>query len=128
MAEAIAQGIAGRGRTWWLKSTMRRGRQKRHHHRGIRSKAILVGSPTINRGMLSAIAGILEEIRGMAFKNKKAAAFGAYGWSGESVKMITERLKEGGFDLVNEGLKALWDPDEKGIQIASPSGRSLRSG
>ena len=80
-----------------------------------RSKAILVGSPTINKGILSAIAGILEEIRGLGFKNKTAAAFGAYGWSGESVKMITERLKDGGFTVTNDGLKLLWNPDEDGI-------------
>ncbi len=40
-----------------------------------KSKAILVGSPTINRGVLVAVAGILEEIKGLKFKNKKAAAF-----------------------------------------------------
>ena len=55
-----------------------------------KSKAILVGSPTINKGILVSVAGMLEEIRGLKFKNKKAASFGAYGWSGESVKMISE--------------------------------------
>ena len=81
-----------------------------------KSKAVLVGSPTINRGILSAVAGILEEIRGLGFKNKKAAAFGAYGWSGESVKMITEKLKEAGFDIINEGLREKWDPDAGAIK------------
>ena len=79
-----------------------------------KSKAILAGSPTVNKGILSSLAGILEEIRGLGFKNKKAAAFGAYGWSGESVGMITERLKDGGFTIVNDGLKLLWNPDSKG--------------
>jgi flavorubredoxin len=41
-----------------------------------KSKAILVGSPTINRGVLVSVAGIIEEIKGLKFKNKKAAAFG----------------------------------------------------
>ena len=50
----------------------------------------------------------------MSFKNKKAAAFGSYGWSGESVKMITEKLKEGGFEIVNDGIKELWNPDKQG--------------
>jgi len=80
-----------------------------------KSKAIVVGSPTINRGILSAIAGILEEIRGLGFKNKKAAAFGAYGWSGESVAMITERLQRGGFTMIDHGLKELWNPDEQSL-------------
>jgi anaerobic nitric oxide reductase flavorubredoxin len=47
-----------------------------------RSKAVLFGSPTINRGILTSLAGLLEEIRGLRFKGKKASAFGCYGWSG----------------------------------------------
>lgn len=90
-----------------------------------KSKAILVGSPTINRGILSAIAGILEEIRGLGFKDKKAAAFGAYGWSGESVAMITERLREGGFTLVTDGVKELWNPDEVGLVNCVSFGRDF---
>jgi len=81
-----------------------------------KSKAILVGSPTINRGILTAIASLLEEIRGLSFKNKKALAFGCYGWSGESVKMISESLNSAGFDVVNDGIKILWNPDEKANQ------------
>lgn len=76
-----------------------------------KSKAILVGSPTINRGILVSVAGILEEIKGLKFKNKKAAAFGCYGWSGESTKVISENLSSAGFDLVDEGLRTLWNPD-----------------
>jgi len=41
-----------------------------------KSKGIVVGSPTINRGILSSMAGILEEIKGLNFAGKKAAAFG----------------------------------------------------
>lgn len=78
-----------------------------------RSKAILVGSPTINGGILHSVAGILEEMRGLRFKKKKAAAFGSYGWGGESVKMITEGLEKGGFEIMNDGIKILWRPDKE---------------
>ncbi len=90
-----------------------------------KSKAILVGSPTINRGILSAIAGLLEEIRGLGFKDKKAAAFGAYGWSGESVAMITERLREGGFTLVTDGVRELWNPDDQSLVNCVSFGRDF---
>jgi flavorubredoxin len=90
-----------------------------------KSKAILVGSPTINRGILVSLAGILEEIKGLKFKNKKAAAFGCYGWSGESVKIISEVLKEAGFDVVNEGLRTLWNPDEESVQRCVKYGKEL---
>jgi anaerobic nitric oxide reductase flavorubredoxin len=78
-----------------------------------RSKAILIGSPTINYGYSFAIAGLLEMARGLKFKNKKAAAFGSYGWSGDAPKMITQRLQEAGFEILNEGIKVLWVPDEQ---------------
>jgi flavorubredoxin len=77
-----------------------------------KSKGIVVGSPTINKGILTAIASLLEEIHGLGFKDKKAAAFGCYGWSGESVHHINEALKAAGFTVVDEGLKTLWNPDE----------------
>lgn len=76
-----------------------------------RSRAIIVGSPTVNNGYLYAVAGILEMLRGMKFKNKKAAAFGSYGWSGEAVKMISEELTKAGFTLTDEGFRTTWVPD-----------------
>jgi len=126
MAEAIAGGIlqADPGVTVKLYNAARADKNDIITE-VFKSKAILVGSPTINRGILSAIAGILEEIRGLGFKDKKAAAFGAYGWSGESVAMITERLREGGFTLVSDGVKELWNPDDQGLGNCTNFGRDF---
>lgn len=90
-----------------------------------KSKGILVGSPTINRGILYSVTGILEMIRGLSFKNKKAAAFGAYGWSGENVKLITEELKKAGMDIVDDGIKELWNPDEDGLNRCREFGKKF---
>ncbi|SEM54486.1 Flavorubredoxin [Syntrophus gentianae] len=87
-----------------------------------KSKAVLAGSPTINRGILTAVAGILEEISGLKFKGKKAAAFGCYGWSGESVKILNQRLQEAGFQIVDEGLRCFWNPDEEAIKACEEFG------
>ena len=76
-----------------------------------KSKAILVGSATINNGLLYSIGGILEMLRGLKFKKKKAAAFGSYGWSGEAVKQISSALESAGFTIMNEGIRTLWAPD-----------------
>lgn len=129
MAEAIAQGIAEVDKEVVVKIfNASRGDKNDIITEAFKSKAILVGSPTINKGMLTGIAGILEEMRGMGFKNKKAAAFGAYGWSGEAVRMITERLKEGGFTVVNDGLRLLWNPDQQGIEGCVTFGREFVKG
>jgi len=90
-----------------------------------KSKAILVGSPTINRGILVSVAGILEEVKGLKFKDKKAAAFGCYGWSGESVKIISGILKESGFDVINEGLRVMWNPDDESITKCAEFGKQI---
>jgi len=90
-----------------------------------RSKGIVMGSPTINKGILTSLAGMLEEIKGLRFKNKKGAVFGTYGWSGESPKILKENLEEAGFEVIDEGIKALWNPDEEALKKCVDYGRSL---
>jgi flavorubredoxin len=90
-----------------------------------KSKGILVGSPTINRGILTAVASFLEEIRGLRFAGKKAAVFGSYGWSGESPKVLAEHLEKSGFQLVDEGLRVMWNPDEEGLMQCFEFGQKL---
>lgn len=90
-----------------------------------KSKAVVVGSPTINKGTLHSITALLDMIKGLKFQQKKAAAFGCYGWSGESVKLIAERLEEAGFEVVNDGLKMLWNPDESALAAAVGFGKEI---
>ena len=90
-----------------------------------KSKALLVGSSTINRGILSAASAMLEMIAGLGFKNKKAAAFGSYGWSGESVAIIQGRLKEAKLEVLEPGLKELWNPDENSLARCIEFGKNF---
>lgn len=73
-----------------------------------KSKAIAVGSPTVSNSILSSVAGWIEFLKQLKFKNKKAAAFGCYGWSGESVKILQEKLRDAGFEVVDENIRAFW--------------------
>ena len=117
MAESIAKGIKNKDSKVNIKLFNTSKSDKNDMITEIfKSKTILVGSPTINRGILTSTAGIMEEIKGLKFIDKKAAAFGCYGWSGESVKLITENLKEAGFEIINDGLKSSWNPDEAAIK------------
>jgi len=90
-----------------------------------KSRIILVGSPTIGGGILSVVAEILEMIKGMRFKNKKAASFGCYGWSGESIKVIKEHLEKSGFSVINDGIRALWNPDDESLEKCVEFGREI---
>ena len=77
------------------------------------SKAIAVGSPTAINDILASVTGWLAFLKSLKFKGKKAAAFGCYGWSGEGVGILQQRLKEAGFDVVDENVKSLWNPGEE---------------
>jgi len=126
MAEAIAQGIKDADPAVTIK-VFNSGRSDKTDiiTEVFKSKAIVVGSSTINKGTLSSIAAILEEIKGMSFKNKKAAGFGTYGWSGESAKEISEKLQASGFTIVNDSLRALWNPDTQAIENCINFGRDF---
>ena len=76
-----------------------------------RSRAIAVGSPAVVNDILSSVTGWLAFLKSLKFKNKKAAAFGCYGWSGENIKILQAKLKEAGFAVVDENVKSLWNPD-----------------
>lgn len=114
MAEAIARGIETADPAVKIKLYNAAQTDKNDIISEIfKSKAILVGAPTVNGGLTHAIAGLLEMVQGLKFKNKKAAAFGSYGWGGESVHQISEKLAQCGFNVVNEGIRKLWVPDEQ---------------
>lgn len=90
-----------------------------------KSKMVVVGSPTINNGILHSVAGFINLMKEMKFKNKKAAAFGCYGWSGESVKLLGELLQGAGFEVINEGIRAQWNPDQDKQQEAVDFGKKI---
>lgn len=126
MAEAIAAGIRAVSPNTTVK-LLNVGRTDKNDviTEVFKSKAVILGSSTINKGILTSIAALLEEMRGMGFKNKKAAAFGCYGWSGESVKLINAGLDTCGMTLLDEGIKACWNPDEDSMAQCVEFGKRI---
>ena len=90
-----------------------------------KSRAFLIGSSTINQGILSSIASVMEMVKGLKFKNKKAAAFGSYGWSGESVAIIEKLIEESKVPLAAPGLKVLWNPNEEAMEQCAEFGEAM---
>jgi flavorubredoxin len=76
------------------------------------AKVLVVGSSTINNGILPHIAPLLSELKGLKFTNRLAAVFGSYGWGGGAIKTIEDSLKQTGFTIVEEGLGIKWVPNE----------------
>jgi flavorubredoxin len=90
-----------------------------------KAKAVVVGSPTLNNALLPTIAPILEDLKGLRFQNKIGAAFGSYGWSGESVKIIEEHLEKCKIPVVRQGVKCKWQPTEADLSACRQLGRDV---
>ncbi len=80
------------------------------------SGAVLVGSPTLNNGLFPTVSDFLTYMKGLKPKNKVVAAFGSYGWSGEAVKLINREFEAMGLEVVDEGLRVQYVPDEDALE------------
>lgn len=129
MAEAIAAGIRSQDENVTVKLMNAAKEDKTEVIAEVfRAKTVLFGSSTINRGILYSIAGLLDMAKGLKFTKKNAAAFGSYGWSGESVAYISKALADAGFNVINEGLKVLWTPDEESTLKCVEFGKAIAGG
>ena len=90
-----------------------------------KSKTAVIGSPTIANSILHSVAGFIHLMKELKFKGKKAAAFGCYGWSGESVKVINELMENAGFEVVSEGFRNQWNPDDGAQKAAVDFGKTI---
>ncbi|NLT39701.1 MAG: anaerobic nitric oxide reductase flavorubredoxin [Clostridiales bacterium] len=93
-----------------------------------RSKTVVIGSPTISRSILHSIAGFLHLVKELKFRNKSAAAFGCYGWSGEGVGELNKLLQDAGFRLIDPGFRNMWNPDGDALDKAHEFGKKIAAG
>lgn len=90
-----------------------------------KSKGILCGSSTVNQGILSSLAPVLEEMQGLKFIDKVGAAFGSYGWSGESPKVLEEYLTKAKVKIIQESIKVKYMPNQEDIENCFEFGRKF---
>ena len=126
MAEAIAEGIKSIDSTLTVKLFNAATTDKNDAITELfKAKGILIGSSTVNKGIMHATGGLLEMLRGLGLKNKKAAGFGSYGWSGESVGIIESKLKDAKFEVIEGGSKELWNPDAEQLENCREFGKKF---
>jgi len=77
---------------------------------------IAVGSPTLNNNMLPSVAAFLTYMRGLAPRNRRAVAFGSYGWGGQSADLVENVLKECGFTIFADKIKTRFIPDQDELE------------
>ncbi len=112
LAEKIAEGIKAASPETVVKLiNITKGDYNDTATEVFKSKAVVIGSPTVGNNVQHSTAGFIHLLKELKFKNKKAASFGCYGWSGEAVKIMNELLEKAGFQVINEGFKNQWNPD-----------------
>ena len=82
---------------------------------------ILFGTPTILQEALKPIWDLTTGMYTPIHGGKAASAFGSYGWSGEGVPHIIERLKQVHLRVM-EGLRVRFKPSEKDLEDAKAFG------
>lgn len=124
MAEAIGYGIAETGIEYKILHAAVTDRNDAIVEI-FRSKAVLIGSPTLNNGLLPTIEPILADLRGLKFQNKIGGAFGTYGWSGECIKIIEEHFAKAGIPLVRPGISCKWRPSADELKACHKFGKEI---
>ena len=124
MAEAISDGIAETG-------VAVKPIHIRSSHRSeimtelLDARAFVFGSPTLNNSIFPSMADVLTYVRGLKPKNRLGAAFGSYGWSGESVKIIEKELEAMGARIIEPGLRIQYVPDAGAVDQCTDFGRRI---
>jgi flavorubredoxin len=124
MADAIAEGIASTG-------VRVKPIHIRSSHRSdimtdvLDAAAVVVGSPTLNNQMFPTVADLLTYMKGLKPVDKIGGAFGSYGWSGESVKLVAAELEAMKFRMIDPGPRIQYIPDGDGLAACIEYGRQI---
>jgi flavorubredoxin len=87
---------------------------------------MVLGSPTYHKDMIESMKTFLFKLEQANLKGKVGAAFGAYGWSGEAVGMISDTMKHVlGMDVLEPKAKLEGKADEFGQGQYREFGRKI---
>ncbi len=115
MARAIAEGISSQG----IEAKMLKLRASDNTEavtEVLESKAVLVGSPTLNNGMFPTLGSFMTYVIGLKPRGKLWGFFGSYGWGGGAVRGLVEMAKKAGFDVYEPTIEVKWVPDEEELK------------
>ena len=86
---------------------------------------LVFGSPTINGDAVKPVWDLLSSLTLVNVRGKLGAAFGSYGWSGEAVGLIEDRLRGLKLRVPHKGIKAKLIPTEGELGACRGFGREL---
>ncbi len=111
MARAIAEGISSQGIEAKLLK-LRASDNTEAVTEVLESKAVLVGSPTLNNGMFPTLGSFMTYVTGLKPRGKLWGFFGSYGWGGGAARGMVEMAKKASFEVYEPTVELKWVPDE----------------
>ena len=76
---------------------------------------LIFGTATIGGDVPPPMWGVLSLLSTVSLRAKRGAAFGSFGWSGEAVGMIEERLRSMRIQVIESGLRFKFTPTEEDL-------------
>jgi flavorubredoxin len=124
MARAIGEGLAQGGVKVKLLS-MDETHRSEAVYEVLDAGALIVGSPTLNNNILPQMADVMTYLKGLKPANLIGAAFGSYGWSGESVRDLEAILKDMKVEIVAEAVSTKHVPDAEVLEKCRDLGKAV---
>lgn len=126
MAEAIAEGVSKYAAVSLFDAGTANPSEVRNAIEA--SKGVIAGSCTINGDALEPIWALLGLFALVNKKGKVGASFGSYGWSGEAIGMIEERMRGLRLKVVESGLRFCFVPTEDNLSRCRAFGEEFAQG
>ncbi len=86
---------------------------------------VLVGTPTLNNGMMPTVSAFLTYMTGLKPTGKQFAAFGSHGWRGGGATSVDKVLRDAALDVVCEPLTCVFKPDGDTLAKCAEWGESF---
>ena len=124
IADALAQGVARSGvRVESLNCEFAPSEQLIAAIRA--GDALLIGSPTLGGHAPTPIVSALGTVLAEGDREKPVGVFGSFGWSGEAIDLLENKLRDGGFRFAFEPIRVKFSPDGATLRTLEETGIAL---
>ncbi|MCL2852178.1 MAG: FprA family A-type flavoprotein [Defluviitaleaceae bacterium] len=89
------------------------------------AKGLLIGTPTLVGDTLPQIWNLLTSLNPIIHKGKLAGVFGSYGWSGEGIKSVKQRLDQLRFKQPVDSLGVVFNPSGEQLDQCFEYGKAF---
>ncbi|MFZ4640860.1 MAG: diflavin flavoprotein [Nodosilinea sp.] len=86
------------------------------------SAGFLLGSPTLGGHLPTPMQTALGIVLSTASKTQLAGVFGSFGWSGEAIDLLEQKLKDGGYSLAFDSIRVKFKPNEVTLKYCEEIG------